>query len=92
MSVETTIALAALLLEHEHFVTLYEGLEHFTLYLGAFYCGCAYCHVAVCVQEKNFLEAYGVTLLYVAKVMNIQELAFLGLELLSFDFYDCVHR
>lgn len=92
MAVETTIAFAALLLEDKHLVALHEGLEHFAAHTGAFHCGGTYFHCTVGVYEENFVEADGLSLLNLfAEMMNIQKLAFFGLELLSFNFYNSVH-
>ncbi len=92
MAVETTVTFAALLLEDEHLVALHEGEEHFTFYFRAFHGRRTDLNVAVGVQKKYFVEAYGIAFLHVvAEMVDIQELALFGLELLSFDFYDCVH-
>ena len=92
VTVQAAVTLAATLFEHEHLVTLYEGLQHFTLDFCAIYGGGADGYIAVYVKQQYFVKVYGIALLHVAEMMNIQELAFFGLELLSFDFYDCVHR
>ncbi len=92
MAVETTIAFATFLLEYEHFVSLYEGFEHFALYFGTLNGGCAYLYGTVGVYEEHFVEADCFALLnLVAEMVYIQILAFFGFELLTFDFYDSVH-
>ena len=92
MAVQTAIAFATFLLEHEHFVALYEGFEYFAFHFGTLYGGCAYLHGTVGVYEKHLVEAYCLTLLYlVAEMVYIQILAFFGFELLTFDFYNSVH-
>lgn len=92
MAVQTAITFAALFLEDKHLVTFYERLENLAAHFGALYCGHTDFNITVGIEKENFLKLYCISGLHlVAKVMNIQILAFLGLELLSFDFYDSVH-
>lgn len=92
MAVFTAIAFATLLLEDDHFLALYQGYEHFTIYFSSFYGRSAYSDLAVGIQKKYFVEDYFVALFgFFAEMMNIQVLAFFGFELLSFDFYNSVH-
>ena len=56
MSVFTTIAFAAFLLENDHLVTLYKGSEHFTHYFCAFYGGGAYLNVTIGISEENAVK------------------------------------
>ena len=92
MAVEAAIAFATFLLEDDHLVALYEGKENFACYLCAFYGRHTDSHVAVGVKKKDFVEDYSLAFLYfIAEMVHIQILAFFGFELLTFDFYDCVH-
>ncbi len=92
MAVFTTIAFATFLLENDHFLTLYEGKKHFTVYFSTFNGRCADFYVAVGIEKKYFVEGDCVALFYfVAEVVDIKEFTFFSLKLLSFDFYDSVH-
>ena len=92
MSVKTAVAFAAALLEHNHLVTLNERNENLALYFGTFHGRCSDLHVAVDIEKKYSVEAYSLSFLHIrAEMVDLQELAFLGLELLSLDFYDSVH-
>lgn len=92
MTVFTAIPFATFLLENDDFVALYKGNEYFTHYFCAFYCGSAHLNGAIGVSEENAVKFYFVSFFGVfAEIMNIQELVGLCLELLSLDFYNCVH-
>ena len=92
VTVETTITFATFLLENDHFVTLHEGLEHFTLHCGSFNGRSTDFYVVVGIKTKYLLKCDLVTCLYLfAEMVNIQKFAFFGFELLSFDFYNSVH-
>ena len=100
MTVFTTIAFAAFLLENDYFVAFEEsGLLTFYLvscyladYFCAFDCGCAYLYGSVGVDEEHAVEFNLVACLdSVAEIVNIQEAVLFCLELLALDFYDYVH-
>ena len=92
MSVLTAVVIAAFLLEYHNLVAFHEGTFNLANYFCPFYGGRADLNGTVGVYEKNTVELYGLTLFcLVAEEVNIQELAGLSLELLSLDFYDCVH-
>ena len=92
MAVFTAIAFAALLLEYDNLVAFNEGFGYFANNFCTFYGGSTYENFAVFVGEENAVELHGVTGLgFFAEVVNIQELAFFGFELLSLNFYDNVH-
>ena len=91
MAVFAAIALAALFLEDDDMFTLEHGGQYLAYYLCTVNCGCAYFYVTVGINEQHVAEFYCIALLGVAEVLNIQILACFGLELLSFDFYNCVH-
>ena len=92
MTVQAAIAFAAFLLEDDHFFTFNEGKENFGLHLSTFNGRNSDFNVAVGIEKKHFVEDHFLAFLYfVAEMMNIQELALFGLELLSFDFNDSVH-
>ena len=92
MAVFTTIAFATFLLEHDHFVTFYEGKDHLSVYFCAFHGRHSDFNVAVGIYEKHFVECHFLTFLYfIAEMMDIKVFSFFYLELLSFDFNNCVH-
>ena len=73
-------------------LTFHEGSLNLANYFCTFHGRCANFNVTVGVNEKNVAELYSVALFnLVAEKMNIQIFACLGFELLSFDFYNCVH-
>ena len=92
VSVFATIVVTTLFLEHDHFVTFHEGTFYLANYFGTLYGGCAYLHGTVGVYEQDAVERYLFALFFlVAEIVYIQELAGLSLELLSLDFYNCLH-
>ena len=92
MSVLAAITFAAFLLEDNHLVAFHEGTFYLANNFRPFYGGCAYLNGTVGVNEQNAVKLYGLTLfLVIAEIVNIQELAGLSLELLSLNFYNCVH-
>ena len=92
MAVETTIAFATLLLEDEHAITFHEGSLYLANNFCTFYGRCTNCYVTVGVNEQNLVEFHHFAFFFlVAEIVNIQFLASFGLELLSLNFYNCVH-
>ena len=92
MTVLATVVVATFLLENDNFIAFYEG----TLYLAnnfcPFYGGRAYFHGTVGINEEDLVEFNDFAFFFlVAEIVDIQEFACLGLELLSLDFYDSVH-
>lgn len=93
MAILAAIALAALLLEDDYFFALHEGCEHLAYHLGSVEHGGAYLYgVVIGLSEENAVKLYSVSFFScIAEIVNIQELLRLCLELLSLDFYNCVH-
>ena len=91
MAVLLLVALAATLLEDDDLVALNEWDEHLGLNLGAADGGSADGDLTVVVDEENFLELYAVTLVFLGEVMNEECCVLLDFELLTSNFYDCVH-
>ncbi len=92
MTVLTTIALTAFLLEDDYLVTLHEGLKYFTYYFCAFHGGSAYCNVTVGICEENTVKFLCVACFSgIAEIVYIQELVGLSFKLLTLNFYDSVH-
>lgn len=91
VAVELAIALATLLVEDEDLVALYQGREHFTYYLGAVNDGSTYGYAAIVVNEQHLLKFNSLTGFGLGDVVDKKLLAFLCLELLTVNLYDCVH-
>ncbi len=91
MTIETAIAFATFLLENDYVLTLNEGINHLANNLSTLYGGGTYGYVTIGVNQQNLVELYCVAFVHIGDVMNIQLLASLGAELLSLDFYNCVH-
>ena len=92
MSVEAAITFAAFFLEHNNFITFNEGTFNLANHFGPFYGGRANLNGTVGIYEKNAVEFHCCALCcLVAEIMNIQELAGFGFELLSLNFYNSVH-
>ena len=92
MAVLTTIALAALLLEDDYLVALHEVLQDLANYFCAIDGGSAHLDSTVGFSEEHTVKFDGAAFFGAfAEIVNIQELVGLSLELLSLDFYDCIH-
>ena len=91
VTIQFAVTLAALLVEHKHLVTLYEGIDYFAYYLSAFYCGSAYSYLAVVVYQQHLFKFNSLTAFCVLDVVYEELLAFFHLELLTVNLYDCVH-
>ena len=92
MTVQTAIAFATLLLEDNHVFTFHEGSLYLANNLCTFDGRCANLNGTVGIHEQDAVKLYRVTFLaLVAEIVNIQLLALLGAELLSLNFYNCVH-
>lgn len=91
MAVFAAVAFATLFLEHDYLVAFYEAFGYFAYNFSTFYSRSTYFYCTVGVYEENAVEFDGCTVFYFAKVVHIQETIFLGLELLTLDFYDYVH-
>ncbi len=85
MTILLAIVLATLHLEDDDLVTLHERVHNFYYYLCPINSGCAdgYCSL--------FVELNSLTSLYILDVMHEELFALLSLELLTVNFYDCVH-
>ena len=92
VSVQATIAFAAFFLEDDDVLTLDERIHHFANHFGTFDGGSAHSHCSIGIDEENFVELDSVAfLLVVSEEVDKQFLAGLGTELLSLNFYNCVH-
>ena len=91
IAVELTIALAALLVEHEHLVSLYERRKYFAYNLGTFNSGGTYGDVTFVVYQQHFVKFNSLAAFCCGDVVDEELLAFFCLELLTVNLYDCVH-
>lgn len=92
MAVLTTIALAALLLEDDYLVALHEVLQDLANYFCAIDGGSTHLDSTVGFSEEHTVKLNLLSFFdSFAEIVDIQELLGLGLELLSLNFYDCVH-
>ena len=91
VSVLLAIVLAALHLEDDDLVALHEWFHYFYYNFCTLYGGCANLDSAVSIYEQHFVKFNSLACLYILDVMYEELLALLGLELLTLDFYNCVH-
>ena len=92
MTVQATIVFATTFLENDNVLTFYERIFNLANHSCTFNGRCAYSNGTVGVDEKNFVEFNSIALFcLIAEILNEQFFAVFGLELLSFDFYNCVH-
>lgn len=91
MTILLAIVLAALHLEDDHLVTLDEGVHNFYYYFCTIYCGCTDSDCSIVVYEQYLVELNSLTSFSILDVMNEELLALFCLELLTVNFYNCVH-
>ena len=91
MAIQLTVTFSSLLVEHQYFLAFHQRRNHFANHLCAFYRGKTYCHVAIVVDQQHFLKFNSLVSLSVLHVLHEQFLAFHHLELLTVNFYNCVH-
>ena len=83
------VAFPAFFLEDDYLV-VFEVAEYFCRHRCAVHFGCAYFYVAVVVNEEHVVEADGAAFVAVETVY-IHFAVFFYFELMTCDFYDCVH-
>ena len=92
MTVQTAIAFTTFLLENDNVFTFHEGSLYLANNLCTFDGRCANLNGTVGIHEQNAVKLYRVAfLVLVAEIVDIQLLAGLDTELLSLNFYNCVH-
>lgn len=92
MSVLTTIVVATFLLENDYFVAFYEGTFNLANHFCPFYGGRADFDGTVGIYKKHAVKLDGFTFFALfAEIVDIQEFAGFGFELLSLNFYNSVH-
>ncbi len=92
MAIQAAIAFAATLLENNHVFTFHEGSLNLANDFCTFDGRCANLNGTVGIDEEHAVKLYRVTFLaLVAEIVDIKALAGFGTELLSLNFYNCVH-
>ena len=91
MTVQFSITFSSLFVEYKYFVAFYQRRYYFTNYLGTFYSRSTYSDVAVFVYQKNLVKLYCCTVFCILDVVYKQLFASFCFELLTVDFYNCVH-
>ena len=91
MTVALARVLAALHLEDNHLVALDERVHNFTHYFCSLYGGGTYLNCTVSIYEQYLVKFNSLTGFHVLDVVDEELLALLGLELLTLNFYNCVH-
>ncbi len=83
------VAFSPFLFEDDYFI-VFKVTENFRFYLSTFYHRCAHFNLTVVVHKQDFIEAQRRTF-FAFKTVNIELTIFFNLELLTCNFYDCVH-
>ena len=91
MTVALARVLATLHLEYDDFVALNQRVHHFNYYFCTVYGGCANLDIALGFYEQHFVKFNSLACFHVLNVVYEELLALLGLELLTLNFYNCVH-
>ena len=91
MTVALTRVLAALHLEDDDLVTLHQRVHYFTYYFCSLYGRSTYLYCTVSIYEQHFVKFNSLAFLGILDVMHKELLALFGLELLTLNFYNCVH-
>lgn len=91
VTVQLLVTFSSLLVEYQHFVTLYQVRNDFANDFCAFDGGSTYSDGSVVVCQQHFVKFNSCTVFSVLDVLNEQLLAFFGFELLTVNFYNYVH-
>ena len=91
MTVALTRVLATLHLEDDDLVTLHQRFHYFTHYFCSLYGRSTYLHCTVSIYEQHLVKFNSLACLNILDVVHEELLALLGLELLTLNFYNCVH-
>ena len=91
ITVQLAVTLAALLVEDEHLVTLYEFLYNFANDFCAVHGGSTHSYRAFVVNQQHLLKFNSLAFLCFGQVVHEEALACFCLELLTVNLYDCVH-
>lgn len=85
------VVLATLHLEDDYLVAFYERSYYLSYYLGTLNSRCTYCDCSVVVNQQNLVKLNSLAFFRILDVVNEELLALLSLELLTVNFYNCVH-
>ena len=85
------IVLSALHLENDDLVALNERIDNFTNNFSTVYSRCSNLYSTFLVDTQYLAELNSLTLCRILDVVNEELLALLSLELLTVNFYNCVH-
>ena len=91
MAVQLAIALATLLVEDEHFVTLHQGTNYLGYNLGTLNLGSTNGDGTVIIYQQHSLKLNSLASLCTLDVVYKEFLAGFRTELLTVNLYDCVH-
>ncbi len=91
MTVLFAIVLATLHLEDNHFLALYKRIHYFYNYFCTFNYGCSYCDSIAVLYEQHSVKLNSLACLNVLQAVYEELLALFYLELLAFNFNNCVH-
>ena len=91
MTVLLAIVLTTLHLEDDNLVALYERVHYFYYNFCTINSRCAYCDCALVVYEEHFVILNSLACFGIFDVVYEELLALFHLELLTVNFYDCVH-
>lgn len=91
MTVLLARVLTTLHLEDNNLVTLYQWVHNFNYYFGSFYSRGTNCDSTLIVYEENLVKFNSLTSLCIFKVVDEELLALFNFELLTVNFYNCVH-
>ena len=91
MTVTLTRVLAALHLEDDDLVTLHQRFNYLTHYFCSLYGRSTYLHCTVSIYEQHLVKFNSLTGFGILDVVHKEFLTLLGLELLTLNFYNCVH-
>ena len=91
MTVLLAVILATLHLELDYFVAFYQRINYLSYYLCTFYGWCSHRDCSLVVDEQNLVKFNSLTLLGILYPVDKELLTLLGFELLTVDFYNCVH-
>lgn len=91
ITVEFAVAFATLFVENEHLFAFYERRDDFANHFGSFYYGSAHGDVTFVVYQQYFLKFNSLAAFSCRHVVDEELFAFLSLELLTVNLYDCVH-
>ena len=91
MTLLLAVVLATLHLEDDDLVALYQGVDNLYYYFGALYGRSTHSHCTVVVDEQHPVKLNSLAGFCILHVVDEELLAFLSLELLTVNFYNCVH-